>query len=261
MYGNAGGPGVAYGVKGVAGGGNTFSRAGYFQGSLEYTGNLIGPSDENLKENITELNEALATLGQLRPKRFNFRFSEPELVHMNFPHGQQMGLIAQELEQVLPELVHDSHLSADFDSDGGSTGPAIDYKSVDYISLIPLLIGAINELKAQVDACCSAAGRSILPAGPAAPVETLRTERLSIDPNPFTTSTTLRYYVAQAGRARLELSSADGRSLEVLREERTMEGEYSYVWNTSGLAPGTYFVALVVDGNVVVKRAVKVGER
>jgi hypothetical protein len=40
-----------------------------------------------------------------------------------------------------------------------------------------------------------------------------------------------------------------------------MQGEHSYVWNTSGLAAGTYFIALVVEGNVVVKRAVKVGER
>lgn len=39
---------------------------------------------------------------------------------------------------------------------------------------------------------------------------------------------------------------------------KTDAGSYSYEWNTAQLAPGTYFCALLVDGNVVVKRAVKV---
>lgn len=83
-------------------------------------------------------------------------------------------------------------------------------------------------------------------------------ERLLITPNPFTDHTTVRYYVPQEGRARLEVSSEDGRALEVLREERTMAGEHTYEWNTSQLAPGSYFVALVVNDHMVVKKAVKV---
>jgi hypothetical protein len=261
FYGNANSTGVAYGVKGSTTGNNPLSRAGYFQGPIETTNVVITPSDENLKENITDLSGALDILSQLQPKRYNFRCSDPQLAHMNLPQGQHMGLIAQEVQVVLPELVHDSHLGAGFATDGTCTGPAVDYKSMDYLSLIPLLIGAINELKAQVDACCEADQRTGLPTGAAAPADALRTERLSIDPNPFTTSTTIRYYIAQEGRARLEVSTEEGRPLEVLREERTMQGEHSYVWNTSGLAAGTYFIALVVEGNVVVKRAVKVGER
>jgi hypothetical protein len=54
------------------------------------------------------------------------------------------------------------------------------------------------------------------------------------------------------------VSGSDGRALNTLREEQADAGQYSYEWNTAQLAPGTYFCALLVDGNVVVKRAVKV---
>ncbi len=207
LFGRANSAGVAYGVKGSTTGNNPLSRAGYFVGQLECTSTFTQGSDENLKENITDLSGALDILSQLQPKRYNFRCSDPQLAHMNLPHGQKIGLIAQDVQEVLPELVHDSHLGAGFATDGSCTGPAVDYKSLDYISLIPLLIGAVQEMKAQLDACCGADDRLSQPNTTAAPGDALRTERLSIDPNPFTTSTNLRYYIAQEGRACLEVST------------------------------------------------------
>jgi hypothetical protein len=59
----------------------------------------------------------------------------------------------------------------------------------------------------------------------------------------------------------LQVSDNAGRPISTLREEHAMAGAFTYEWDTQHLAAGTYFVALVVDGNVVVKRAVKVGER
>ena len=89
----------------------------------------------------------------------------------------------------------------------------------------------------------------------------LRDERLMIIPNPFSDHTTLRYYVPQQGKVSLQVSASDGRLLSTLREEQADAGEFSYEWNTTSLAAGTYFCALLVDGNVVVKKAVKVAER
>jgi hypothetical protein len=83
-------------------------------------------------------------------------------------------------------------------------------------------------------------------------------ERLLVQPNPFTDHTTLRYYVPKSGKVSLQVSGSDGRALRTLVEEQADAGDYSYEWNTSQLAPGTYFCALLVDGDVVVKRAVKV---
>ena len=47
----------------------------------------------------------------------------------------EYGLIAQELEEVLPELVHPLYST---------------YKSIDYIKLIPLLIKSIQELNKKI---------------------------------------------------------------------------------------------------------------
>ena len=54
---------------------------------------------------------------------------------MNFEPGRHLGLIAQEVEKVIPQVV-----SADNDG----------YKAVGYASLIPLLIEAVKELQAEV---------------------------------------------------------------------------------------------------------------
>ena len=51
------------------------------------------------------------------------------------------GLIAQELEQVLPGLVNEMNIE---------TEEGDKYKAVNYIELIPILIGAIQELEEEV---------------------------------------------------------------------------------------------------------------
>ncbi|MBP8823749.1 MAG: T9SS type A sorting domain-containing protein [Flavobacteriales bacterium] len=86
----------------------------------------------------------------------------------------------------------------------------------------------------------------------------LKEQRLRIIPNPVAELTTLEYHVPTAGRVSLVVSSSDGKPLGTLREEQAEAGMYSYTWNTTQLAAGTYFCTLVVDGNVVVQRAVKV---
>jgi hypothetical protein len=54
------------------------------------------------------------------------------------------------------------------------------------------------------------------------------------------------------------VSTSDGKPLETLREEKAEAGAYNYAWNTTKLAAGTYFCTFMLDGAVVVKRAVKV---
>jgi Chaperone of endosialidase len=55
---------------------------------------------------------------------------------MNFSTGKQMGVIAQEVEKVFPELVTTN-------GDG--------YKRVNYIGLIPVLIESIKEQQTQIE--------------------------------------------------------------------------------------------------------------
>ncbi len=86
-------------------------------------------SDERFKTNIATINSsALQNVLKLRPVNFNWKYD---------PEGQtQVGFIAQELEEIFPELVRN-------DSSG--------YKSVAYAQLTPLLVKAIQEQNVSIE--------------------------------------------------------------------------------------------------------------
>ena len=88
-------------------------------------------SDERLKDNITPIEDALDKV--LQVQGIEFDWIEKEGVHGN--EGHDVGVIAQEIEKVLPEVVTTR--------DNG-------YKAVKYEKIIPLLVEAIKELQAEV---------------------------------------------------------------------------------------------------------------
>ncbi len=77
--------------------------AGYFSGNVYVSGSVTEMSDVRVKDNIQELTGALAMITKLAPKTYNFK----EEYALNLPSGKQYGLIAQDLEKVLPTLVRD----------------------------------------------------------------------------------------------------------------------------------------------------------
>ena len=83
-------------------------------------------SDVNKKENITRIDNALEITQQLEGVRFDWKDT----------HEPSLGLIAQEVEKILPELVETS--------DDGT-------KSVSYGNIIGVLIEAIKEQQKQID--------------------------------------------------------------------------------------------------------------
>lgn len=93
-------------------------------------GNNVSPSDQRLKQNIQPLENSLAKVEQLRGVSFEWKDKAQDA-------GTQIGMIAQEVETVLPELVST-------DNDG--------YKSLAYDKMTAVLIEAVKELKAQNDA-------------------------------------------------------------------------------------------------------------
>ena len=92
-------------------------------------------SDRRLKKNITPFGPTLDKVTALQPVHYFWRVREFPGRH--FGDSQAAGLIAQEVERVLPELV-------ETDSDG--------YKAVNYSQLPLLTIQAVKELKAENDA-------------------------------------------------------------------------------------------------------------
>ncbi len=267
VHGIANGAGTAaqtIGIWGDAYGGTVVDWAGYFNGPVYSSGGYF-PSDENLKSNILDMDDGLGVIMQLQPKTFNYNVVQYPRMHL--PEGDQAGVMAQDLENVLPALVRTAVQPPLLDSLGNIVEEAMQFKAVRMEGLLPFLIGAVQQLKQQNDAlqdqingCCAnmapADQRSMTTGS-----SDLNSERLLISPNPFTDHTTVNYYVPQSARVSLQVSDGMGKPVSTLREEQAMAGSFTYEWNTQSLAPGTYFVALLVDGNVVVKKAVKVGER
>ncbi|MDA3813545.1 MAG: tail fiber domain-containing protein [Candidatus Cloacimonetes bacterium] len=148
----SGGSGTNYAVYGYSTGTGT-NYAGYFSGNLRYTGTLSGPSDERLKENIQPLELALSKIMQMKVHTYNYVQMEEEK-QFALPEGEQIGLIAQELEEILPGLVDDNVHS--YDKNEGVDGAekdveTIEYKGINYIGLIPVLIEAMQEQQKQIE--------------------------------------------------------------------------------------------------------------
>ena len=106
-------------------------------GNVTNTNNSYGAiSDIKLKENIVDATLKLEKLNQVRIVNFNF-------INDN---QKQIGVIAQELENIFPSMVEES---PDKDLEGNDLGTTT--KQVKYSVFVPILIKAIQELSAKVD--------------------------------------------------------------------------------------------------------------
>jgi len=107
-------------------------------GNCQNTNNSYGAfSDVKLKDNIVDATPKLADLMQVKVRNYNLKSD---------PTHKQIGVIAQELEQVFPAMVEES---TDRDVDGNDLGTTT--KAVKYSVFVPMLIKAIQELKAIND--------------------------------------------------------------------------------------------------------------
>jgi hypothetical protein len=108
-------------------------------GNVQNTNNSYGAiSDLKLKENIVDATPKLDKLMQVRVVSYNLKTD---------PEHKQIGVIAQELEQVFPGMVEET---ADRDAEGRDLGTAT--KSVKYSVFVPMLVKAIQEQQAMIEA-------------------------------------------------------------------------------------------------------------
>ena len=92
-------------------------------------------SDSRLKKDTTPLTNCLATLTQLRGVSYDW--TSDNHPHFEFDSRRQIGLIAQEVNSVLPEAVTKS-------VDG--------YYSIDYNKIVPVLVEALKEQQTNAEA-------------------------------------------------------------------------------------------------------------
>ena len=95
-------------------------------GTIRATGDIIAYSDVRVKENIKTIDNSLEKVSKLRGVEFN-KIGKDE---------KSIGVIAQEIEKVIPEVVREDEKGM---------------KSVAYGNISGLLIEAIKELKAEID--------------------------------------------------------------------------------------------------------------
>ena len=100
-----------------------------YDGSATLSGDLTIESDARLKSNISSLGGTLGKLIQIDGKRYTLKSDKKE---------HKIGLLAQEILKVFPELVKEGN-----DKNGTM--------SVNYQGLIPVLINAIKEQQNQID--------------------------------------------------------------------------------------------------------------
>ena len=107
-------------------------------GNAQNSNNSYGAiSDIKLKENIVDASPKLASLMQVKVRNYNLKTDQTH---------KQIGVIAQELEQVFPSMVEET---PDRDIEGNDLGTTT--KAVKYSVFVPMLIKAIQELKAIND--------------------------------------------------------------------------------------------------------------
>lgn len=94
-------------------------------------------SDYRLKENIVDMTGSVDRVKQLKPSRFNF-ISESDSKVVD-------GFLAHEVSNIVPEAI--TGTKDEVDADGNPV-----YQGIDQSKLVPLLVGAIKELTARIEA-------------------------------------------------------------------------------------------------------------
>ena len=98
------------------------------------TDKIYHSSDRRWKKNIVTLDSALYKVQKLRGVSYDWR--KDEFPNKHFSDGKQIGVIAQEVEAVIPELVKT-------DADG--------FKAVEYANLVAYLIEAVKQQQQLID--------------------------------------------------------------------------------------------------------------
>lgn len=156
--------------------------AGYFVGNVTVTGNFIEASDARLKRDESSIDSPLEVIKKLKPKKYKFKGDNRFSYAADRDH---YGFMAQEIEQVMPALVHDINHPPVYepveredgekiktkkrqdkvdgvvdtteivDIDGEAyrvVHPAETLKGVRYTDLIAVLTGAMQEQQAMIEA-------------------------------------------------------------------------------------------------------------
>lgn len=245
------------------------NAAGYFSGWVYNTGNYV-PSDASLKTNIQPLQFDDAILRNLPIYSYNF------LTNNNFgmplPDGNHYGVMANELQAVLPDMVRTFINPEERDSLGNIITQEKVFDAVNYTELVPLLIAgyqqqankldsltdALTALQATVNNCCNIQPRLGNNNGndEAMTVELENVKAIVLnqnEPNPFAEQTTITWNISTDDssplNAMLMFYDNTGSILKTVKINETGPG--TLLVYGSKLSQGIYTYSLVVNNKTI----------
>jgi endosialidase-like protein len=220
----------------------------------------INTSDERDKTNIRNLNYGLKEIMKLHPIRFNWK-NKTE-------NGDKLGLIAQDLQKVLPEVVRD-HEYKKIDSTGKTEKIPATRLGVMYADIIPVLVNGmqqqqkiIDEQNKKIEALTQLVNQLINKSS--AVTNQTESEINAGDiissallqqnaPNPFNTNTMIRYSIpSTAKQSSLVITNTNGQTIKTFSINKKGAGQITIYANE--LAAGNYFYSLLVDGKKAATR-------
>ncbi len=214
--------------------GRTFTPAGVWTAS-----------DEKLKTNIHEINNALDLVNRLQPRMYEFK-QDARYAATSLPEGQQIGFLAGELETVFPQAVAEAPLfihNKDNSKSALENTETETIKAVNYTMLIPVLTQAIKEQQQQINELekklARLEGRNT--------TVTTKGKLLQNQPNPFNLETRISAQLAPNTKdAKLMVYNYEGAKV---KQVQLPAAAFSTITIKAGeLSAGTYVYTLVCDG-------------
>jgi len=235
-----------------------YSYAAEFQGNT-YCYNSYLTSDRDLKTDIRDIPNALTIIKRLKPKNYQFR-DDGKYASLLLPKGTHYGLIAQDLEEVLPNLVRDAPLHSIAKAAGNEkavseidtrqsplnkpSSESINSLAVNYIELIPILIKGIQELQEEVEQLKQIVDKY-----------QKSTSSLSVNnaalgqnfPNPFSKTSTVFFSLPKETVKASVVISQTGTGT-IVKTVPLSKYDTQIILDGSSLAAGSYTYTLYVDG-------------
>ncbi len=244
--------------------------AGAFNGDLFTTDNSYSGSDIALKDNIEPIENALDVIEVLNPVSYTFKTAQFPFI--NLSDRIQHGLIAQEVQTILPELVKMFVIPPKQDGLGNLDTTSLEHPflALNYTGLIPYLIQGIKEQQNIIDSliitdsitnerldaierimqtCCQ--NGSARQANPAIAVQLSNSIILNQnDPNPFAEETNITYNVpGSVADAKIIFFDNSGHILQTVKINERGSGQL--IVYASNLTSGIYSYSLIADGKVI----------
>jgi len=258
--------------------------AGVFDANVYVFGSVTESSDKNIKKNIQDFEDAMSIINKLKPKNYEFR-DDANYAFLNLPKGTHYGLIAQDLEEVLPNLVKEcaipsgiqridkpedelkptETLSANSKETIVKEEPkeaplrekaeSISIKGINYTELIPIMIKAMqqldaenNKLKTEVAQLKDMMEKNTNVKSDASGLSGSYLSQNS--PNPGNNTTVIAFRIPKESRS-ASLLITQTASGKIVKNIPVAIGTSQVTLETGSFASGAYTYSLLIDGKKV----------